>query len=105
MPTVTSSVDRLDLWPTVYMHDRYGTLIPFYKLDTCDLRLDESDQGKASKSTSVDVSRPSCGQPLYIHAYRYVIFYLLSVFPSHLRLLNGQAKVRVTVIMPQPFCG
>ena len=30
----------------------------------------------------------------HVHAYRSVIFYLLSVFPSHLRLLNGQAKVR-----------
>ena len=29
-----------------------------------------------------------------VHAHRSVIFYLLSVFPSHLRLLNGQAKVR-----------
>ena len=31
---------------------------------------------------------------VHVHAYRYVVFYLLSVFPSHLRVLNGQAKVR-----------
>ena len=30
----------------------------------------------------------------HVRAHRSVIFYLLSVFPSHLRLLNGQAKVR-----------
>ena len=45
----------------------------------------------------------------HVHAHRYVIFYLLSVFPSHLRLLNGQAKVALyTVIMLQPcsvVCG
>ena len=41
----------------------------------------------------------------HVHAHRYVIFYLLSVFPSHLRLLNGQAKVALyTVIMLQPCC-
>ena len=38
------------------------------------------------------MSRPSCGH--HVHAYRSVIFCLLSVFPSHLRPLNGQAKVR-----------
>ena len=41
----------------------------------------------------------------HVHAYRYVIFYLLSVFPSHLHLLNGQAKVRYCHNAVAMFCG
>ena len=41
----------------------------------------------------------------HVHAHRYVIFYSLSVFPSHLRLLNGQAKVRYCHKAVAMFCG
>ena len=40
---------------------------------------------------------------MYMHIA--VIFHLLSVFPSHLRLSNGQAKVRYGHNALAMFCG
>ena len=84
----------------------------FYKPATCDLRPDDSDRRKLHHSQYIrllrlsHVSRPSCGQPC-IHGMMHiaVIFHLLSVFPSHLRLLNGQAKVRYCHNALAMFCG
>ena len=81
-------------------------------LQACDLRPDESDRGKLHHSLYVYfcwVMWADLAVANHVHAHRYVIFYLLSVFPSHLRLLNGQAKVALyTVVMLQPcsaVCG